>query len=303
MHKLYTFLLLAYLSITLADAQYNVQLLSRKTYSGQNLSGSWGYVDPVTQKEYGLIGTSRGLSIVDVSIPTSPVEVKFIPGSNGLWRECQTYRSFAYITQDNNGNTNSEGILIYDLSTLPAGKVDTFRGTTINDSIFRTHSLYIDTTQGFLYLNGGRFKVGNSGQNGVAIYDLKPNPKKPVFVGYTPSAAGTSLNYVHDSYVRDNIMYQAHVYNNRFTIWDVTNKANPIKLQDFTTAYSTVHNMWLSKDSKTLFVTHEVYNYPVEAFDVSNLNNIRKLSEFKVNPTNQEIAHNVHVIEIGRAHV
>jgi len=297
MHKIYTLLLLACLSITLVDAQYNVQLLARKTYSGQNLSGSWGYVDPVTQKEYGLIGTSKGLSIVDVSIPTSPVEVKFIPGSNGLWRECQTYRSYAYITQDNNGNTNSEGILIYDLSTLPAGKVDTFRGTTINDSIFRTHSLYVDTTQGFLYLNGGRFKVGNSGQNGVAIYDLKPNPKKPVFVGYTPSAAGTSLNYVHDCYVRNNIMYQAHVYNNRFTVWDVTNKANPVKLQDFTTAYSTVHNMWLSVDSKTLFVTHEVYNYPVEAFDVSNLNNIRKLSEFKVNPTNQEIAHNVHVID------
>jgi hypothetical protein len=86
------------------------------------------------------------------------------------------------------------------------------------------------------------------------------------------------------------------VYNNRFTVWDVRNKANPVKIQDFTTDYSTVHNMWLSKNSKTLFVSHEVFNFPIEAFDISNLNNIRKLSEFKVSPTNEEIAHNVHVL-------
>jgi hypothetical protein len=70
----------------------------------------------------------------------------------------------------------------------------------------------------------------------------------------------------------------------------------PIKIQDFATPYSTIHNMWLSDNSKTLFVTHEQFNMPMEAYDISDLSNIRQINEFKINPTNEEIAHNVHVI-------
>src|SRR4051812_27435861 len=100
-------------------AQYNFQFLSNKTY-GMQLSGSWGYSDTAHNKEYALVGTSTGLSIVDISNPVSPVQVKFINGKPGLWRECQTWKNYAYITQDND-TTNSEGILIYNLSQLPGG--------------------------------------------------------------------------------------------------------------------------------------------------------------------------------------
>ncbi len=126
-------------------AQYNFELIGKKIYTGMNLSGSWGYNDTVNHKEYALVGTTKGLSIVDITTPSSPVEVKSINGKQGTWRECQTYKSYAYITQDND-TANSEGVLIYDLSTLPAGKVDTFKGTNPQtvDYIGRTHSLYID---------------------------------------------------------------------------------------------------------------------------------------------------------------
>ena len=276
-------------------AQYNIQLLGKKTYSGQNLSGSWGYNDTVNHKEYGLIGTTKGLSIVDITTPANPVEVKFINGKQGTWRECQTYKQYAYITQDND-TTNSEGILIYDLSLIPNGKADTFKGTTPNDYIARSHSLFIDE-KGFLYLNGGDAKVNGTRTNGVMIYDLKPNPVKPTYVGFTQNLFGTgAVNYVHDCYVRNDTMYQAHIYNNRFTVWDVRNRSNPIKIQDFATPYSTIHNMWLSDNSKTLFVSHEQFNFPAEAYDISDLNNIHQLCEFKVSPTNKEILHNVHVL-------
>lgn len=275
-------------------AQYNFQLLGKKTYTGQNLSGSWGWNDTINNKEYALVGTTKGLSIVDITTPAIPLEVKFINGKQGTWRECQTYKNYAYITQDND-TTNSEGILIYDLSQLPGGKADTFKGTTPNDYIARNHSLFIDE-KGFLYLNGGRVNINGGGQNGTIIYDLKPNPKRPTFVGYTPSASGTSTNYVHDCYARNDTLFEAHIYNNRFTVWDIRNRSNPIKIQDFATAYNTIHNMWLSDNSKTLFVSHEEYNLPAEAYDISDLSNIRQLCEFKVSPTNQEILHNVHVL-------
>ena len=275
-------------------AQYNFQLLGKKTYTGQNLSGSWGWNDTINNKEYALVGTTKGLSIVDITTPTTPVEVKFINGKQGTWRECQTYKNYAYITQDND-TTNSEGILIYDLSQLPGGKADTFKGSTPNDYITRNHSLFIDE-KGFLYLNGGRININGGGQNGTIIYDLKPNPKRPTFVGYTPSPSGTSTNYVHDCYARNDTLFEAHIYNNRFTVWDIRNRSNPVKIQDFATAYNTIHNMWLSDNSKTLFVTHEEFNLPAEAYDISDLSNIRQLCEFKVSPTNQEILHNVHVL-------
>ena len=281
--------------ISFSFGQYNIQLLGKKTYTGQNLSGSWGYNDTINNKEYALIGTTKGLSIVDITTPTTPVEVKFINGKQGTWRECQTYKNYAYITQDND-TTNSEGVLIYDLSQIPGGKVDTFKGTTVNDYIGRSHSLYIDE-KGFLYLNGGDARVNGVRTNGVLIYDLKPNPKKPTYVGFTQNLFGTgAVNYVHDCYVRNDTMFQAHIYNNRFTIWDVRNRAVPVKLQDFATPYSTIHNMWLSDDSKTLFVTHEKSGFPGEAYDISDLNNIKQLCEFRIMPNNQEILHNVHVL-------
>lgn len=292
------FLLLATLFIVVSTqikAQYNAQLLGKKTYTGQNLSGSWGWNDTINNKEYALVGTTKGLSIVDITTPSNPVEVKFIGGKQGTWRECQTYGHYAYITQDND-TTKSEGILIYDLSLIPNGKADTFKGTTTNDYISRTHSLYIDE-KGFLYLNGGDARINGTRTNGVVIYDLKPNPMKPTYVGFTQNLFGTgAVNYVHDCYVRNDTMYQAHIYNNRFTVWDVRNRSNPVKIQDFATPYSTIHNMWLSDNSKTLFVSHEQFSYPAEAYDISDLSNIRQLCEFKVSPTNQEILHNVHVL-------
>ncbi len=276
-------------------SQYNFQLLGKKVYSAQNLSGSWGWNDTINHKEYALVGTTKGLSIVDITTPTNPVEVKFINGKQGTWRECQTYKNYAYITQDND-TTNSEGILIYNLGQLPGGKADTFKGSSPNNYIARSHSLFIDE-KGFLYLNGGDAKVNGTRTNGVIIYDLKPNPMKPTFVGYTLDLFGTgAVNYVHDCYVRNDTMYQAHIYNNRFTVWDVRDKSNPVKLQDFATAYSTIHNMWLSDNSKTLFVSHEEFGLPAEAYDVSDLSNIHQLCEFRVSPTNQEILHNVHVL-------
>lgn len=296
MNKIILLFVTIILFVNITFSQYNLDLVSKKTYTAQNLSGSWGYNDTVNNKEYALVGTSKGLSIVDITTPTTPVEVKFINGSQGTWREVQTYQNYAYITQDNNTANSSEGVLIYDLSQIPNGKADTFKGTTANDFIIRSHSLYIDE-KGFLYLNGGDVLVNNVHTNGVVIYDLKPNPKKPTYVGFTQNLFGTgAVNYVHDCYVRNDTMFQAHIYNNRFTVWDVRNRANPVKIQDFATPYNLIHNMWLSNDSKTLFVSHEDYNLPAEAYDISDLNNIRQIDEFKVLPNNQEILHNIHVL-------
>ena len=58
-------------------AQTNTTLLSHVDYQNlhqANLNDVWGYVDE-TGKEYAIVGTTKGTSILDVSNPTSPTEI------------------------------------------------------------------------------------------------------------------------------------------------------------------------------------------------------------------------------------
>src|SRR5688572_30580117 len=61
------------------------------------LNGIWGYTDE-TGKEYALVGTKDGVSIVDVSVPSNPTEILFIAGANSIWREIKTNGDYAYVT-------------------------------------------------------------------------------------------------------------------------------------------------------------------------------------------------------------
>ena len=42
--------------------------------SGANTNDIWGWVSPVTQKEYALVGCSNGSAFLDISDPLNPVE-------------------------------------------------------------------------------------------------------------------------------------------------------------------------------------------------------------------------------------
>ena len=39
----------------------------------------WGWADPVTGREYAIVGAQRGTAFVDVTVPESPVWVGFLP--------------------------------------------------------------------------------------------------------------------------------------------------------------------------------------------------------------------------------
>src|ERR1035437_9561506 len=79
----------------------NVNLAARIKYpGGQTCANIWGYVDTLGN-EYALVGASGGLSIVNVTNPNAPFQVKQIPVANpgdynSLWREIETYKKYAY---------------------------------------------------------------------------------------------------------------------------------------------------------------------------------------------------------------
>ena len=75
------FLFVGFLSLFLclpnqALAQLNVDSLSHINYQqlhAANLNDVWGYVDELGN-EYALVGTSKGTSIVNVTVPTNPFD-------------------------------------------------------------------------------------------------------------------------------------------------------------------------------------------------------------------------------------
>ena len=59
-------------------------------------SDCWGYTAP-DGREYAIIGTFGGTSIVDVTQPTNIVEVAFIPGTTCGFRDMKTYKNYLYV--------------------------------------------------------------------------------------------------------------------------------------------------------------------------------------------------------------
>jgi choice-of-anchor B domain-containing protein len=205
--------------------------LDNNTLGGGTGSDIEGWTDPVpdamgVNHEYAIHGHSNGTTFIDVTTPEAPLVVGTLaPAVPGLlWREIEVYNNHAYIVQDILG----AGIQIFDLTRLRAatpGVVFTEDGRYTGFG--PSHTITINADTGFAYANGS--DTCNDG--GPHVFDLKPNPEAPVFVGCV-----SSDGYTHDSqcvlYHGPDTAYTGReicaMYNeDTLTIYDVTDKAVP----------------------------------------------------------------------------
>ncbi len=246
-----------------------------------DMSDIWGHVD-ATGKEYALVGTEYGTSIVDISVPSSPIEVFFSPGDTTIWRDLKVWNDHVYITNDNGGGS----LKIIDMSNLPGSitpaDVYVHTGTTYPFTI--AHDIYIDEN-GFAYVMGA-----DNGVGGAIILDLNPNPKVPVEMGRYDEY------YLHDGMVRGDTLWGGAINDGFFVVIDVTDKTNPITMATQNTPSTFTHNCWISDDGHTLFTTDEKSNAFIGAYDVSNLSNIRELDRIQSSPGDLVIPHNTFVL-------
>jgi choice-of-anchor B domain-containing protein len=276
----------------------NMTLRSKVAF-GTGGANICGYADVTNGKEYALVGNGLGMAIVDVTNPNAPVTLQQVAGLPSLWREIKVYNHYAYVTTEAAGS----GLQIVDLSTLPATaavKVYT-GGDGILTTIQRIHALHIDTDKGYCYLFGGNSIITPVGgtatnTNGVAVVLDINDPWNPKYVGKSATVFNNNNDYIHDGYVRNNILYAGHVYAGYFSIIDFTNKANPIIINKQQTPTAFNHNTWLSDDSRTLFTTDENAGSYVGAYDVSDPLNIRFLDKIRSVSGANPIVHNVHII-------
>lgn len=245
------------------------------------LNDIWGYA--ADGREYALVGTTIGLSIVDVTEPTDPQELFFIDGPESTWRDIKTALGHAYVTNETAG-----GLLVVDLTQLP-DSINHLR-TTVTDSLWKAHNIFIDEFN-IAYIAGFNNVIQNvpTPNAGVMMLDLNEDPKNPAYINaYTEQ-------YAHDVYVRDNLMYTSEIYEGQFAIVDVSDKMNPEILGSKTTPNLFTHNAWLSDDSQYIFTTDEKANSYVASYDISNYNEIQELDRIQSSPGENVIPHNVHV--------
>ena len=265
-----------------AQFSKNITLAGHLPYN-ECVSALWGYTAP-DGREYALVGTCSGTSIVDITDPAHPQEKYFVPGPQSIWREMKTYGHYAYIVTEG-GN----GLTIVDLQNLP--------GTNLSHTVLQnvgvgtlanTHTIFIDEKgRAFLWGSTGFAYNGQDG-SGCVILDLAANPVDPPFLGII------THTYYHDGFVRNDTLWGSAIYDGYLEIYDISDLNNPQFLGNRNTPGSYTHNAWPGDDGKTVFTTDEVPDASVTAYDISDVYNIRELDRVQMDPTGNETPHNVH---------
>lgn len=276
---------MSFISLMTFAQNLNVAFVGQLQYT-EDANDIWGYKDTISGIEYALVGLRGGTSIVSLANPANPVQVGYVAGANSTWRDIKTWGQYAYVTTD----VGTDGLTVIDLSNLSNGVTSTNWQPTLTvngqTGVFeKAHNIWMDEN-GYAYISGA-----NLGNGGVMILDVHTTPGTPIYLGTTPN------NYSHDCYARGDTLYTADIYVGEFTVYDVSNKANPVYLGSQPTELAFAHNVWLSDNGQTLFTTDEKPNAPVGAYDVSNPSNIVELDQFRPLQTLGQgvIPHNVHV--------
>lgn len=270
-----------YLFANTAKSQenYNLTVAGHLTYPGKTLANIGGYVDSL-DNEYALVGTSTGLSIVDVTNPSTPIERFDVISVSNFWREVKTWKGFAFVTTEG----LNAGLTIVDLRSLP----DTiytrvYKGDgEIFNQLQTIHSLHIDNN--YCYIYGSNIGVG-----GILILDLT-DPWNPEFKGIFDET------YVHDGFVANDTVWACHIYDGYFSAIDVSNKTNPIQIIQQETPGNFTHNSWLTDNHSTLLTTDEISGSFLTSYDVRNVNNISELDRYQTAPGSGALVHNTHIL-------
>lgn len=68
----------------------------------------WGWTDPQTSREYAIMGLEDGTSFIDVTNPTEPSVLGFLPTHtvSSLWRDIKVHNNHAYVGRNRNSERN-----------------------------------------------------------------------------------------------------------------------------------------------------------------------------------------------------
>ena len=217
----------------------------------------WGWTDPQTGKEYAVVGQRNGTAFVDISKPSNPLVLGFLPthAEASAWRGLKVYQNYAFIVADKN---EGHGIQVFDLTQLRTvvSPPVTFAETAHYAGFSDAHNIAINEASGYAYTTGGETCGG-----GLQMVNIQ-NPTVPQDAG-----CYTEDGYIHDTncviYQGPDADYQGReiCFNSSLvliSIVDVTDKSAPRRIAHTTpegTVY--IHQTWLTEDQRYLLMNDE----------------------------------------------
>ena len=287
---------------------------------GINLSGSWGWTDPLTGKDYSHPGHGPTPRHSSTSPIRSHPEVTLgdLPRTKGAnissWREIKTYKNYALIVSDGSGDHH--GIQFFDLTHLRGVVTPKHFTEDAHYDLGSIHDIVVNEGSGFAYavgVNGG----GEGCGGGLHMVDIHASAALPKFAGcFADAGTGRSkTGYTHDAQC---VMY--HGPDKRYTNHEICMSSNEttISIQDVTDKknvkvlshadYPTVgytHQGWFTEDQKYFYLDDELdeelatfrqdppYGTRTMVFDMSDLEQPIMKKEY-IGPT-KAIDHNQYV--------
>ena len=237
----------------------------------------WGWQDPLTGKEYAIVGRSTGTAFVDISDPLRPTYLGNLPAPSWLsqWRDMKVYRDHAFIVTE----SSRSGMQVFDLTQLRTVTSPplTFSETAHYTGFSDAHNIAINVDSGFAYAVGT-----NTCDGGLHMINIQ-NPANP-----TSAGCFSDDGYTHDTqcvnYLGPDPDHQGaeicfNSNEDTLTIVDVTDKARPVMLSR--TGYRGsryTHQGWLTEDHAYFVLGDELdeprfYNTGTRTYllDVSDL--------------------------------
>jgi choice-of-anchor B domain-containing protein len=239
---------------------------------GIQLNDVWGWTDPVTGKEWAIVGRYDGTSFIDISDAAHPVYAGNLPLHAGarpnVWRDIKVYKDHAYVVSDGAG---PHGVQVFDLTRLrgvtPAQMPATFTEDVHYDKVASAHNIVIDEASGFAFAVGSN-SGGESCGGGLHMIDIR-EPKNPTFAGcFQDTRTGIQrTGYTHDAQC---VKYTGPDADHRgkqicfganetaLSIADVTDKKNPVALASASypnVAYA--HQGWLDEQQEYFYMDDE----------------------------------------------
>ena len=236
----------------------------------------WGWTDPLTGREYALVGRSSGTAFVDISTPTRPIYLGDLPTQtdHSAWRGIKVFADHAFIVSE----ALDHGMQVFDLRQLrsvPAPPA-TFAETAHYAGFGSTHTLALNSRTGFAYAAGTRTCEG-----GLHAVDVRtPTSPRPAgcfsLDGYTHETQCVVYNGPDTVYRDREICFNSN--EDTLTIVDATDKVEQVQLSRIGyggSAYT--HQGWLTEDQRFFLVNDEgdeaAFKHPTRTWiwDVSNL--------------------------------
>jgi len=239
---------------------------------------SWGWTDPDTGTEYGIMCLGDSTAFIDISDPVNPVYLGKLPThtDNSTWRDAKVYNNHVFIVSEASGH----GMQVFDLTRLRNvnNPPQIFTHDAHFDGFGRAHNIVINEENGYAYAVGTQQFSG-----GPYIVNIQ-DPTNPTFVsGYSAD------DYTHDAQVviytgpdQDHVGKELYIGSNEneIVILDVTNKNNVQFISSV--AYPNIgytHQGWFTEDQRFFLVGDEIdelnfgFNTRTIVFNFTDLDN------------------------------